>query len=188
MTAYCSRMPALATRRQFRARREITSEMRKSRWRHRTTSGGDLDFNAAYGDGVDPANDPRLLAFARFITRALDDARAAGLSIADVEKKTGLGRSTIYRWKRREVSTPQPTQVQQFCKGLGIPVRDAARTLGWNGGRVPVDPEPPMDDDVRTILRMLADPKIGEADKMFIRETLRMLARRPISRGRDVTG
>lgn len=157
--------------------------MRRSRWRHSVTSTDDLDFGAAYGDAVDPVADPRLVAFARFISRALDDAKARGMSLSDVEKRTGLGRSTIYRWKRREVATPQPAQVRQFCEGLGLSLRDAARTLGWSGARVPVAPDPPLDNDLRIIARMLADPKIGDTDKLFIRETLRMLARRPLSGG-----
>lgn len=187
LAAYRTAMPAVASRRQFRKRREIYREMRRSRFRHRHDPGTVFDLDGIYGDDVGAATDPRLQAFGRFIERALDDARASGLSISDVEQRTRLGRSTFYRWKRGEVATPQPNQVRQFCEGLGLSVRDAARTLGWNGAKIPVDPNPPMDADVRTILRILADPRVSQADKDFIRETLRMLARRPIGHKRDIS-
>ncbi|WFF02533.1 helix-turn-helix transcriptional regulator [Micromonospora sp. WMMD964] len=125
------------------------------------------------------SQDPRVIAFARFIKRALDEAvRERAMSIEDVEQRTGIGRSTIYRWRRAEIANPQRTQVQQFCDGLGIPRAVAAQILGWDGAPPSPDPDPSTDPDLRAIARILMDPGVAEEEKTVIRATLQHLARR----------
>jgi len=125
---------------------------------------------------VGAQTEPRVIAFSRFVDRALTDARARGLTVKDIEKRTNLARSAFYRWRRAEVASPRPSEVRQFCEGLGIPVATAAAILGWTGERQPTAPEPPMDPDVYQILRRLVDPSVNDAEKRAIRATLRYLA------------
>ncbi|MEU7771263.1 helix-turn-helix transcriptional regulator [Micromonospora taraxaci] len=125
------------------------------------------------------SQDPRAIAFARFIKRALDEAvRDRGMSIEDVEERTGLKRSTIYRWRRAEVESPQRKQVQQFCDGLGIPRSVASQILGWDGTPPSPDPDPTVDPDLRAVARILMDPNVSTEEKTSIRATLQYLARR----------
>ncbi|WFE50635.1 helix-turn-helix transcriptional regulator [Micromonospora sp. WMMD1155] len=125
------------------------------------------------------SQDPRVIAFARFIKRALDEAvRERAMSIEDVEQRTGIGRSTIYRWRRAEIANPQRTQVQQFCDGLDIPRAVAAQILGWDGAPPSPDPDPNTDPDLRAVARILMDPGVAEEEKTIIRATLQHLARR----------
>lgn len=170
--------------------RKTARARRQSRWRHPCRPRDCRPANGTYGVPVH-ASDPRLVAFARFVDRALRDARARGRSIDDVEKATGLPRSTIYRWRRQEVLDPQPAQVNRFCDGLDIPRQAAAVILGWAGTPQTTDVDPPMDADIRVILRRLADPHVDEAEKVVIRSTLRYLAqqvRRPADGDGSVAG
>ena len=118
-----------------------------------------------------------MLAFGRFVDRALVEARSRGLTTKQIEKVTGVPTSTVYRWKRSEIDNPQRDLVIRFCEGLEIPVRTAGQILGWDGStRVP-EPEPIDDPDMRAVERKLKDPSVSDAEKMTIRATLRFLAR-----------
>lgn len=121
--------------------------------------------------------DPRVQMWGRFVDRTLKDARARGMTTEEIEERTGLGRSTIYRWRRAEIESPQRKQVIQFCEGLGIPTRTAAQILGWEGERPPTEPEPSVDPDLRAIMRRLNDPNVSVEEKTTIRQMLRYLAR-----------
>lgn len=143
--------------------------------------------NGTYGEPVpppQPSNDPRVRMFGQFIKRALADAKERGMSIEDVEAAikaadpdAKVGRSTIYRWRRSEVESPQRVQVQAFCRGLGIPVTTAAQILGWDDSRPSTEPDPTVDPDIRAIMRKLADPNRSTEEKTSIRATLRYLAK-----------
>lgn len=123
------------------------------------------------------SSDPRVLAFGRFVDRALVEARDRGLTAKQIAKVTGVPTSTIYRWKRAEIDNPQRDLVIKFCEGLEIPVRVAGQILGWDGSdRVP-EPEPVSDPDMRAVERRLRDPNTSDAEKTTIREMLRFLAR-----------
>ncbi|OKI47199.1 helix-turn-helix domain-containing protein [Micromonospora sp. CB01531] len=131
-----------------------------------------------------PSNDPRVRLFAQFIRRELASARERGMSIEDVEAAikeadpdAKVGRSTIYRWRRAEVESPQRRQVQAFCRGLGIPVTTAGQILGWDDSRQPTAPDPTVDPDIRAIMRKLTDPNVPTEQKTIIRATLRHLAK-----------
>lgn len=132
-------------------------------------------------DGTYSANvatsDPRIQMFARFIDRALKEARDRGMGTEEIEERTGIGRSTMYRWRRAEIESPQRRQVQAFCDGLGIPVRTAAQILGWDGEPPSAEPEPSVDPDLRAVMRRLADPNVSAEEKTTIRQMLKFLAR-----------
>lgn len=124
------------------------------------------------------SSDPRVIAFGRFVDRALVEARdIRGLTTKQIEKVTGVPTSTVYRWRRAEIDNPQRDLVIRFCEGLEIPVRTAGQILGWDGSdRVP-EPEPFDDPDMRAVEHKLRDPSVSDAEKMTIRATLRFLAR-----------
>jgi len=138
----------------------------------------DQDVSAA------ASKDPRILMFAQFVRRALDEAGQRKMSIEDVEEAirradptAKLGRSTIYRWRRAEVADPSRTQVQQFCDGLGIDRKVAAQILGWDGSPPSDAPDPGIDPDLRAVMRRLNDPAVAPEEKTVIRSTLRYLAK-----------
>jgi transcriptional regulator with XRE-family HTH domain len=164
-------------RKRIRAKgHDAVREERRSHLRQSCRPRDSRPQNGTYGVEVGAQTEPRVVAFARFVDRALADARAQGLTVKDIEARTGLARSAFYRWRRAEVASPRPSEVRQFCEGLGIPVATAAAILGWTGERQPTAPEPPMDPVVYQVLRRLADPNVSDAEKHAIRGTLRYLA------------
>lgn len=125
--------------------------------------------------------DARRAAFSRFVQRALEYAKTErGWSVPRIAKESGVGDSTIYRWRDGQwQSSPKPEQVVAFCDSLDIPP-SAAFLILWPGQRErPAEPEPmPLEPDLQTILRRLRDPDVPEREKFLIRETLRSLAAR----------
>lgn len=123
--------------------------------------------------------------FGRIVARALADAKARGLTIPDIEKATGVSKTTFYRWRDGDwTKDPRASQVKAFCEGLGIPVEVAHRVLGWSEIGVPTEQESlELEPDMRTVARRLRDPNVSEAEKQEIRTMLRYLARRPDERG-----
>jgi hypothetical protein len=115
--------------------------------------------------------------FARFIERALRDARARGMRDGDIRAATGIGPSTFHRWQTLEGGLPKLDKVMAFCVGLDIPVDGALAALGITGDRPTATPESPLDPDLRRLGRILADPNVPEAEKQAIRHTIRMLSR-----------
>ncbi|GIJ77364.1 Helix-turn-helix [Micromonospora phaseoli] len=125
----------------------------------------------------------RKIAFATFVRRALDEARATrAWSGTEVSRRTGVSRQTINRWVRGDwASDPEAERVVAFCEGLGLDPATAFTALGWDrttSRRTPPSP-PPMDPDVEALLRRLVDPDVSDAEKFHIRETIRYLAYRP---------
>lgn len=114
--------------------------------------------------------------FARFVERALRDARQRGLTDHDIKRATGIQPSTFHRWQTLEGGLPQWAKVQAFCVGLDIPPAAAAAALGITDERE-ATPEAPLDPDLSRLARILADPTVPEAEKQAIRHTIRMLAR-----------
>lgn len=115
--------------------------------------------------------------FARFVARVLHDARDRGMTDKDIERATGIGASTFHRWRRAEFrEAPEMERVRKFCEGLGVPLAEALAALGMTEKRV--GPEPPMDPDVLTVLRALADPNVSPEEKRIIREMINMIASR----------
>lgn len=120
------------------------------------------------------------------IKRVLADARDRGLTIPDVEKATGVTKSTFYRWRDGDwTRDPSGSHVRNFFEGLGVSYRLAYNALDWADPDAGApDPEPELPPEVREILRKLRDPATSEQEKLFLRESLRMLA----GRGGNSTG
>ncbi|MEU7931010.1 helix-turn-helix domain-containing protein [Micromonospora echinofusca] len=125
----------------------------------------------------------RKIAFATFVRRALDEARATrAWSGTEVSRRTGVSRQTINRWVRGDwASDPEAERVVAFCEGLGLSPATAFAALGWERTSAPrsTPTPPPMDPDVEALLRRLVDPDVSDAEKFHIRETIRYLAYRP---------
>lgn len=114
--------------------------------------------------------------FARFIERALADARARGMTDKDIAKATGVSPSTFHRWRRGEV-IPDTAVAVRFCQGLDIPPGAALAILGTVERDDPA-PEPLTHPDLRAIQRKLLDPNTPDAEKTVILATIAHLAGR----------
>jgi transcriptional regulator with XRE-family HTH domain len=139
--------------------------------------------NPPYRHPMPPSTPSRKIAFAAFVRKALDDARATrAWTGTEVSRRTGISRQTLNRWVRGDwASDPEAERVVAFCEGLGINPSVAFGVLGWDRA-IPARPAPsapPMDPDVEALLRRLVDPNVSSAEKFHIRETIRYLAYRP---------
>jgi hypothetical protein len=132
--------------------------------------------NRTYLDGMALAPAVARARFARFVERALRDARERGLNDPEIRRLTGIPPSTFHRWQSGEGGLPRLEKVQAFCVGLEIPPQAALAALGVEDAP-PGPTEPTLDPDIRRIARILADPGVGEAEKQAIRHTIRMLGR-----------
>ncbi|MFI6758745.1 multiprotein-bridging factor 1 family protein [Micromonospora sp. NPDC050417] len=144
------------------------------------------------------ASDSPQAAFARFVRRAIDDAKdERGWSVTDLAAHTGVGRSTVFRWLAGDWHDyPELAKVRGFCAALDVPVTAAFRALGLPDGE-PVPARRPgrppsggtrkraddqVDADLRVILTRLADPTVPADEKQLICDLLRYLAQRPVRR------
>lgn len=114
--------------------------------------------------------------FARFVGRALRDARSRGLTDLEIKRATGIQPSTFHRWQSGEGGLPKIDKVAAFCRGLEIPVSAAYAALGIDAQREATPPAP-LDPDLQRLARILADPAVSEQEKQAIRHTIRMLSR-----------
>lgn len=158
---------------------------RRSRPRQYCRPRDNRPANRTYGDGVpaaSPAPNPDVARarFAKFVSAALRSARQRGMTDRTIAEATGIGPSTFHRWRRGEGrELPEMEKVRAFCEGLGVSVTGAMTALGLNPTvRDSPEPEPPMPPEVRRVLRLLADPNVPDKDKVFLSETLKMLADR----------
>jgi transcriptional regulator with XRE-family HTH domain len=146
------------------------------------------------------ASDSPQAAFARFVRRAIDDAKdERGWSVTDLAAHTGVGRSTIFRWLAGDWQDyPELAKVRGFCTALDVPVTAAFLALGLPDGEPGPDAragrltggargsgrrnraDARIDADVRVILTRLADPTVPADEKQLIRDLLSYLARRPV--------
>lgn len=121
--------------------------------------------------------DARLRAFGRFVRRAIDEQIAMGVKVDEIEERTGIAKTTFYRWIKSEIRNPQPEQVRRFARGLGIPEDIGPAILGWSGDPIPTDMDPSTDPDLHAVMRRLKDPGVSAEEKTAIRVMLRYLAR-----------
>ncbi|WP_213451546.1 helix-turn-helix domain-containing protein [Rhizomonospora bruguierae] len=122
--------------------------------------------------------------FARLVKRVLEDAGAAGLTIPQVVERTGVSKSAFYRWRAGEwTKDPRASEVRAFFDGLGVPARLAYQALDWSDPAAQEQaPEVPLEPEIQEILRKLRDPNTPESEKRFLRESIRMLAARNVSK------
>ncbi|MEU8821833.1 XRE family transcriptional regulator [Actinoplanes sp. NPDC048796] len=116
--------------------------------------------------------------FAAFVQRALERARARGLTDREIQRRSSVATSTFHRWRKAEgKEMPEIAKVQAFCRAVDADFAEALDALGMGEkGRPAPTPPPPMPEDVLTILRKLADPNVSESQKLAIRSVLQMLA------------
>lgn len=118
--------------------------------------------------------------FARVVDAGLAAAKDRGMTIPKVEQATGVGKSTIYRWRDGSWSVdPRITEVQGFCDGLGIPRSEAYAALGWSErlDAEPTEPEPALDPRLRAVARRLSDPNVSLLEKAIIQQMLDGIAK-----------
>ena len=117
-------------------------------------------------------------AFARFVRRAVDDAKnRRGWTVRRLAEETGVGRSTLFRWLSGDNQhSPELASVHSFCTALEIPVAAAFTALGVRS--TPTAGDDDVFADIDRILTRLADPAVSEAEKVVTRDMLRYLARR----------
>lgn len=104
-----------------------------------------------------------------------------------IAEVAGIGNPTIYRWRDGNWRQgPRAEQVVAFCNALGLSPSVPFGIL-WPGQdeQVPADEAPPLDPDLKIIMRRLADPNVGDAEKATIRATLRYLADLADQSGRE---
>src|SRR4051812_28270891 len=127
--------------------------------------------------------------FARWVTRALESARARGLTDREIARRSNVATSTFHRWRLAEgKGLPRLPQVAAFCEAPGASIDAAMSPLGMTGAAPDPPPEPPLPRDVLVILRRLSDPNVPETEKQFIRMTIAMLAERAVGRRREQAG
>jgi transcriptional regulator with XRE-family HTH domain len=138
--------------------------------------------NGTYCDRVAAARlDPAVARarFAVFVDRALKDARTRGLTDREISRRSKVATSTFHRWRQNTGrGLPELDRVRAFCDAVGASVEDAMQALGMTDADPEPTPGPPIPDDVRKILRVLADPNASEETKVFLRMSLNLLAGR----------
>lgn len=130
------------------------------------------------------AKDTPQAAFARFVRRAIDEARRGrGWTVSDLATHTGVGRSTVFRWLAGDWQDyPELAKVRSFCVALDVPVSAAFRALGLPETGARRSRDDAAEGDVRIILARLTDPGVAAEEKKLIRGMLRYLASRPVRR------
>jgi hypothetical protein len=124
--------------------------------------------------------------FSAWVERALEGARAQGLTDREIQRISGVSTSTFHRWRLAGIKgLPKMPQVRAFAAATGARVEDAMKALGMTDADPEPTPEPPLPRDVVTIMRRLSDPNTPESEREFIRMTLQMLAERAGGRRRD---
>lgn len=114
--------------------------------------------------------------FADLISAARRDK---GWSQEDLERVSGVSRSTLSRWERGLADRPEPEHVRSVCKALGIDPRRAAVALGYlTHDEVYGPPPSDLPQDLEEILAILQDPEVPEAAKQEWTGYLRYLQER----------
>lgn len=124
--------------------------------------------------------DLRRVRFAQVVEAGLASAKDRGMTIPKVEQATGVGKSTIYRWRDGGWSIdPRITEVQGFCDGLGVPRSEAYAALGWSErlDAERAEPEPSLDPRLRAVARRLSDPNVSLLEKVAIQQLLESMAK-----------
>lgn len=135
-------------------------------------------MNRTYGPSV-ASLDPAVARarFAVFVDRALEHARAAGMTDREIYKTSGVASSTFHRWRTNQGrGLPELPKVRAFCEATGVSIDEAMAALGMTDSAPTPTAEPPLPREVRIIMRRLTDPTTPEVEKDFIRKSLQLLA------------
>jgi transcriptional regulator with XRE-family HTH domain len=117
--------------------------------------------------------------FGDFIRNAMADARSRNITIPQIEDRTGVSKTMLYRWRDGTWERdPNASLVRAFCEALDLPVEIAYATLGWSLDGKFREPLPTIDPDVVPVLRILNDPNVPATRKDQIRAALRLIAGR----------
>ncbi|MDG4760330.1 helix-turn-helix transcriptional regulator [Micromonospora sp. WMMD710] len=142
------------------------------------------------GDGQEMGATERAAqdAFAQFVRHAVDAAHDEhDWSITQVAARSGVGRSTIFRWLSGDWQHhPELPKVRAFCAALDLPLGAALRALTPLTYKTPPSPEVPAATAMEVLLMAVRDrfidPHTTSAEKEHILATLHQLARRTTSR------
>lgn len=107
--------------------------------------------------------------FGDYLTRAMD---AAGLSIADLKRLTGISDSIISKWRRNQ-ALPSIENLRILAPALGMTTRDLVVVAGHMApdevglAEPPTPPKPParlatLQDDIN------AEPDLSDSDKRLM--------------------
>jgi len=92
--------------------------------------------------------------------------RAKRWSQEDLERESGVSRSTLSRWERGLADRPEPEHVRAVCRVLGIDPRRAAVALGYlTAEEVESPARSLLHPDIEEVLAMLEDPKLPADDR-----------------------
>lgn len=107
--------------------------------------------------------------------------KAALLSVAELAKRTGIGRATLYRWEGGDQRPERAEMVARWAETVGVDLDEALTAAGLRPMHdVPERPtrqQPPADPDLAWLAARLQDPTTSEAERDLIRATVRHLAR-----------
>jgi hypothetical protein len=116
--------------------------------------------------------------------------RERGWTVKMFFEQAGLSRNTFYRWRGANWTEGRPSlgAVRDFHTRLGLDPGRALEILGFAFTGAAEDSlagaEPQVAEDIRLILRRLADPNEDPDDRTFIRRSLANLAGRSQSGSR----
>lgn len=103
-----------------------------------------------------------------------------GLNKSELARRLGIDRGTVHRWEQGTSRPEDAVVVTKFAHLFGLDVDEVLTVAGLRVGTMPTPTqptkEPPLDPDLRIIMRRLADPAVSEAEKTAIRATLNYLA------------
>lgn len=102
-----------------------------------------------------------------------------GMTKTELARRLRVDRATVARWESGANRPEDADLVSRFADMFGLDLDEALAAAGLRpAARPPRTPtkEPPLDPDLVTLMRRLADPNVSEAAKISIRATLRYLA------------
>lgn len=103
-------------------------------------------------------------AFARLVKSA---RRRRGWTQQELADAAFIGRRTVIRWERGEISEPEPAQLRAVIAALDLDPADVYRSLGWLSGqkREPTEEPRKLIPFSEAVERILALPGLTEEEK-----------------------